>query len=342
MIELLHNELVFTCPEVHPGAKVTIMFIRTLRIPDDGKDYPLPPGLGKFPLKHVDDFSKTISQMWLKHGGVFFPMYQSEALWLLFGRSYMYEHRRTGYPFAIKIATGKINAVNGMPWEEGLKRDPQNYVVAPSQPWLDGYCVEKGIIRQFVAMPLGEGYTAEEQLTREAEHGGIQIQVFPMKRDIVEKRFPDNEQIFLFEGIEPFFARRREGSKEPEMGVVPGGRMKQEIYKDPYDISDWDTNHTSRCFAHIANSQVWKKITGENPPDLPLTAKEYSMAGLPWFEYYSDEVALKGSKKLEKLKSVKTMGQIKNEEPLPENESVEDFNIVELGRKAQQIREGEF
>jgi hypothetical protein len=31
-------------------------------------------------------------------------------------------------------------------------------VVLPEQPWLDGYCVEKGYIRQFVAMPLGEGY----------------------------------------------------------------------------------------------------------------------------------------------------------------------------------------
>ena len=48
-------------------------------------------------------------------------------------------------------------------------RDPQNYVVVPGQPWLDGYCVEKGIIRQFVAMPLGQGYSVEEQLTGEPE-----------------------------------------------------------------------------------------------------------------------------------------------------------------------------
>jgi hypothetical protein len=48
-------------------------------------------------------------------------------------------------------------------------------VVVPEQPWLDGYCVEKGIIRQFVAMPLGAGYTAEEQISGKAEHGGLQI-----------------------------------------------------------------------------------------------------------------------------------------------------------------------
>ena len=35
---------------------------------------------------------------------------------------------------------------------------------------------------QFVAMPLGLECAAEEQITRVAEFGGIQIQGFPMKR----------------------------------------------------------------------------------------------------------------------------------------------------------------
>ena len=33
-------------PKVHPKAELDITFQRTLRIPDDGKDYPLPAGLG--------------------------------------------------------------------------------------------------------------------------------------------------------------------------------------------------------------------------------------------------------------------------------------------------------
>ena len=41
MIELKHDSLMFSFPEVHPEAKLTINFQRTLRIPDDGKDYPL-------------------------------------------------------------------------------------------------------------------------------------------------------------------------------------------------------------------------------------------------------------------------------------------------------------
>jgi hypothetical protein len=56
MIELKHDSLKFSFSEVHPEAQLTIGFKRTLRIPDDGKDYPLPPGLGRFPMKHVDDF----------------------------------------------------------------------------------------------------------------------------------------------------------------------------------------------------------------------------------------------------------------------------------------------
>lgn len=53
----------------------------------------------------------------------------------------------------------------------------------PDQPRLDGFCVEKGVIRQFVAMPLGSGYSAEEQLTGKAEHGGIQLLVHPLKKE---------------------------------------------------------------------------------------------------------------------------------------------------------------
>ena len=55
MIELKKDKLVFSFPEVHPSAKVSISFQRTLRIPDDGDDYPLPPSLGEFPMAHVDD-----------------------------------------------------------------------------------------------------------------------------------------------------------------------------------------------------------------------------------------------------------------------------------------------
>ena len=150
-------------------------------------------------------------------------------------------------------------------------------MVSTEQPWLDGYCVEKGFIRQFVAMPLGSGYSAEEQITGEAEHGGIQIVVYPMKRDIFEKRFPKREREYedlnmICESSVMFSMK----PCAPDMGLAPGGRMRQEIYKDPFRLSDWDMNQKSRCFVHLANSLVWRSITG----DAPLTLRQYLLQGL--------------------------------------------------------------
>ena len=45
MIELQHDELVFQFPEVHADAVCRVDFQQTLRIPDDNREYPLPPGL---------------------------------------------------------------------------------------------------------------------------------------------------------------------------------------------------------------------------------------------------------------------------------------------------------
>jgi len=345
MIELKHDSLKFSFSEVHPDAQLTINFQRTLRIPDDGKDYPLPPGLGQFPMKHVDDYAEKVPNLWIQHGGVMLPMYQSEALWLNFNSEHLWDHD-TSYPFAIKVATGKINAVTGKNWRDGLKRRTQDYMVSTEQPWLDGYCVEKGFIRQFVAMPLGSGYSAEEQISGEAEHGGIQIVVYPMKREVFEKRFPKRE-IKERRYLAKFKSDVCFSLAEPcaDMGLAPGGRMRQEIYKDPFKLSDWDIDQKSRCFIHISNSLVWRAITGDAPPSVPFTSKEYTDHGLPWFDYYSDNsTALKGSEKLKGLKSVVEMGKEKGDNPLPENESVSPGKIVELrkGLKKGQVREGAF
>ncbi len=342
MIELKNNSLVFTFRKVHAKARLTVHFQRTFRIPDDGQDYPLPPSLGRFPLKHVDDFAERLPAVWVNHGGVMLPMYQSEAMWISFDSAYLEDHA-TGYPFAIKIATGKINAVSGNSWSEGLARDPQNYVVAPGQPWLDGYCVEKGVIRQFVAMPLGDGYSAEEQLTEKAMYGGVQIEVFPMKRAVFERRFPKVK--YRPQMVYEATLSMKESPVEFDMALAPGGRMRQEVFEDPFNVNDWDLTARSRCFVHIANSVAWRAITGELPPTVPFTAKEYTDQGLPWFDYYDDNLkTLKGSSTLKGLKSVAEKGKEKGQIPLFENESVEPERTVTLrrGLKQNQVREGSF
>jgi hypothetical protein len=297
MITLEGDRLVFRFPEVHEDAVCSISFQRTLRLPDDGRAYPLPPGLGRFPLRHLDDVAARLPKDWQRRGGVIMPMFQAEAMWLVFethGSADRFHFGRAPYPAAIKVGTGKINAVTGEGWVDHLNRDPQDYVVLPEQPWLDGYCVEKGLIRQFVAMPLGAGYSVEEQMTGKARFGGLQLAVHPMKARSYRKKV---------EGA----ARSRDFKicASPSMGLAPGGLMRQEIYEDPYDLADWDQRQASRCFISIVNSVDWRSLTGEAPPMRAPTARDYAEAGLPWFEYYdADAKALRGAAKLARLRSV--------------------------------------
>ncbi len=344
MIEIRDDQLEFSFPEIHPRARLTISFQRTLRIPDDDKTYPLPPGLGAFPLRHVDDHAANVPTPWLQRGGVMLPMYQSEAMWLSFNSHSMDGHWAP-YPFAVKVATGKQCAVSGKAWNDGLKRDPQDYMVIPTQPWLDGYVVEKGLIRQFVAMPLGSGYTAEEQITGRAEHGGLQLAAYPMKREVFERRFPKREMDDMYDMDEVFHCCDSSLLSVGGMGLAPGGRMHQEIYDDPYDEDDWEMDATSRCFVHLCNSLVWNSITGSHPPHPAPTSKQYTQAGFPWFDYYDESAtAVAGAPALAKMKSVAALSQEKGDVVLPENESVTPSNLVvyRKGLKRGQVREGAF
>lgn len=165
----------------------TVTFHRTLRLPEDGRKHALPPSMGRFPIKRVDDYADKVPPEWVKHGGVFLPMWQREAMWLQFS-----SRRR---PFACKVAAGKINAVSGKEWtrelapSNGGSNDPrQDYMVCPPQPWLDGFNSGNGVIRQFVAMPLGQGYTVEGQVTGKEEFGGIQIMALAPKKGLLEPK----------------------------------------------------------------------------------------------------------------------------------------------------------
>ena len=105
-------------------------------------------------------FPVTAPASRLQFGGVVVPKDQSEALWISLSAR---------YPCALKIAAEKINAVSGAAWTAELPSEPQNDVVVPGQPWLDGFPTGAGLIRPFVALPLGAGDSVEEQLTGRAD-----------------------------------------------------------------------------------------------------------------------------------------------------------------------------
>ena len=167
------------------GRHTTVSFNRTLRVPEDGRDYPLPAGFGRLPICRVEDYADKVPAKWLAEGGFFIPLYQREALFLEFGG-------KKWRPGIAKVAVGRINAVTGKDYDERIRNHSQDYVVVPDQKWLDGINSGKGRVGQFVAMPLGQGFTIEEQLTDEARFGGFQIVVFEAKQG----RFPDDDPVF--------------------------------------------------------------------------------------------------------------------------------------------------
>ena len=336
MIYLKDDCLEISFPELQSNAGIRINFQRTLRIPDDDQTHSLPPGLGNFPLRHVEDFDLNKHNHLKERGGIIMPMYQAEAMWLDF--SSIHSFGEMEYPIAVKIGTGKICAVSGESWNSTLNRHPQDYLVVPEQPWIDGYNVKKGEIKQFIAAPMGKGYTVEEQITGEADVGGLQIQAFPMKKEFYGRLNEQRKQNLRdrMGAMEREFSQFDDSivmcSMEPpapcmayppvEMGLAPGGSMRQEIYEDPYDLEVWDMRKSERCFVTIANAEQWMDITGEATPHMPITAHEYSEAGLPWFEYYgNDQSAIEGADAFKTLKSVKQINPKKGQNIWPEEGS---------------------
>lgn len=59
-----------------------ISFMRTVRVPEDQKNYNLPPGLGNFPLFDIRPFSHRLPPSMAAQGGLFLPMYRKSCLWL--------------------------------------------------------------------------------------------------------------------------------------------------------------------------------------------------------------------------------------------------------------------
>ena len=119
--------------------------------------------------------------------------------------------------------------------------------------------------------------------------------------------------------------------------------MRQEIAPDRYGASEWDLEHTSRCFVHLCDAMLWHAITGSAAPPTPCTADEYTRRGLPWFNYDIDGPALDAAKKLQQLRSVLELANQKGDVPFADNSAPEPDTVIDLSRANRDlVREGEF
>jgi hypothetical protein len=277
-------DVVLTDGRVRFGDRFHLSFHRTLRLPDDGRVYPLPPGLGLFPV-HPEPPPRDGPGLQL-----IIPIYQREALWLGFSGA-------AWKPTAVKVIVGGINAVSGLPDEGPTLGEPQDYLVCPDQPWLDGFNVGEGVIRQFVAMPLGLGYAVEAGAGL-PEQGGLDILVFDPKPG----RFPDTPP-----PERPDIARPMRSARPPEaheMAIGASGRMHQKIYKDKHGREVWDPASLGKVHVRMLNTHAWREATNSEPPPTPIDVAAYTAAGLPWFAYYDETRASVSPEGPTRLKTV--------------------------------------
>ena len=224
-----------------------------------------------------------------------------------------------------------------MTWMNHLNTDPQDYAVScrSNRGWM-GIAWRRGSFASSWRCRWGDGYTVEEQLTGEAEHGGLQLIAYPMKAERYEEMLAKQsaaappDEFVAYSPID-----------SASMGLAPGGRMRQEIYDDDYGLDAWDQRHASRCFVTIANSVQWMALTGERPPTEAPTTSAYASAGLPWFDYFGgDLTAIAETDKLRGIASVAEIGAANGESPLPENESADVDRVISLRRPgSNQVRE---
>jgi hypothetical protein len=273
---------------------------RTLRIPDNGGEHPLPPSLG------------AMTAYVAAPGEYVVPMRRAEALWLGFDSPWWRPH-------ALKVGIGGIDAISGEPFADALTADPQDYVVVPDQPWLDGINAGGGFVRQFVAVPLGEGLTVEGQLTGAEEEGGLTLSLFAPRPG----RFPDEEpeDVVRVGGLDVM------ASAAP-MGLGAGGRMRQEIYADDHGIDTWEPDPADRARIDLVDALAFEAITGLEAPPPVVDAATYTRFGLPWFDVIDPtgrDIAA-----AERLRSVRSIADLegRRDEPLP----IPEAQVVRLLR----------
>lgn len=91
------------------------------------------------------------------------------------------------------------------------------------------------------------------------------------------------------------------------MGLAAGGRLAQQIHLDPTPTAyRWEgPTATALISVQFLNAVAYETITGILCPPTPITAKQYTEAGIPWFDtYQSHAKSSSGGAAFDYVKSV--------------------------------------
>jgi hypothetical protein len=80
-----------------------------------------------------------------------------------------------------------------------------------------------------------------------------------------------------------------DGPNQAEMGIGAGGIIRQYICKDDNDPNIWDSDGGTIFNVQVLNSADFKSVTGEDPPETPITAKTYAEHGFPYYAIYDEK-----------------------------------------------------
>ncbi len=268
-----------------PEAVLGIELIKTTRVPEDGKEYGLPPNLGAIEALLARDANKRFAKPeWLARDTILAPVEHTQAMWINFTNPQRlggYHGANASYPFAMIIATGKLNAISGEPLGDlNLKAEvfppSHNYIVTGGlglkghQRWIDGYKVGPKSVRQFVAVSRGSGTSVEEYLTGKTEFGGVQIVVYPLKPSVwvrVKGQYESSGS-----------ARSARSAPAGEKDIAAGGLIRQNLEFPAFLPADFDQTAGVKFWLTMVDHEAWPYLTGKvaAPATVTPPAKEKS------------------------------------------------------------------
>ena len=260
---------------------LTITFQRTLRIPDDGSTYPLPPWLGAFPLRRVADYADT------RPGGV--------AARTAACSCRCTSARRCGWGSAARGRSGRRAEGRG---RQGLRLVGPHVVRASARRQRGRHAGLHGRSRSAVARRDQRGQRLDPPVRRDAarhglhrrrarsparrRHGGIQLCVFDPQPGFAVAPPPPlrfaapaaSAACALSAGAlvpppacaAPRVKRPRVAAKGAAMGLAAGGRMRQRIYPDPHGLDAWDQD---RLHARLRCTRQQRAVAGRSPASTP-------------------------------------------------------------------------